>query len=170
MPWRCGTAPGTRWAPTHPTPCAGGTIGSTRAGTDGHDRRRYDKTVPLNVVYARELSAAGVLEAIARGHSYLSSGPELGLEVRLRDGRTATMGDAVAAADLAEVRVSWRGAPAEARASWVVNGEEAAHWAGGQGEQLAPRPPEARWGVLELRGPDGAMLALSNPIYLMRDP
>ncbi|MCL6429318.1 MAG: CehA/McbA family metallohydrolase [Anaerolineae bacterium] len=136
------------------------------AGTDFHAAGDYREGAPTNTVYARELSEAAILEGVARGHVMVSTGPELYLEASLADGSRALMGDRVDPTSVRAVEVRWRGAPPGARVLWLADGEVSAAWEGERGEAAPALPSGARWVLAEMWGPDGALLALTNPLYL----
>jgi hypothetical protein len=62
----------------------------------------------------------------------------------------------------------WSGCPADAQIRLIANGRLLRQWQAGEaGEYAWPTTPaEANWLVVELRGGDGEMLAVTNPIYL----
>ena len=139
------------------------------AGSDAHGPKGYLGGVGSNVVYAEELSAQGILHALAQGHLYLSTGPTLHLQAQNGEGTTAMIGDTLAVAgDTTRISTSWADAPAGATLRLIVNGavqeqqpvnaSGEAHWT-----LLAYGP---RWCTIELRGKDGAMLGVTNPIFL----
>lgn len=135
------------------------------AGTDTHSPQQYARGAAYSHIYARELSAAALLEGISRGHVFLSTGPQVHLEASLAGGRTALMGDTVARAEVQALGLRWQGAPEGAVLRWVVDGQPASTWTGERGLVSPPLPAGARWALAELRAPDGAMLALTNPLY-----
>ena len=63
----------------------------------------------VNVVYAEDLTEAAVLAAIKAGHSYISAGPELLLNVRTESGREGMIGDTLPP-EAATAIITWRGA------------------------------------------------------------
>ncbi|MDI7276622.1 MAG: CehA/McbA family metallohydrolase [Anaerolineae bacterium] len=136
------------------------------AGTDFHSPKDYGPGAPFSVVHARELSAAGIVEGVARGHVMVSAGPELYLQATLADGGVAIMGDAVEARAVRAVQMRWLGAPDGARVLWLVDGEVLAAWEGAHGEASPALPGGSRWALAEMWGPDGALLAVTNPLYL----
>ncbi len=136
------------------------------AGTDTHGPEQYARCPAFNVVYATELSAPAILSGVRAGHVMLSTGPRVYLEAALSNGEIAIMGDVVAAQEVRQLTLRTPEAPAGARVRWVVEGEPAAEWSASE-EVFSPSCPDgARWALAELRAADGAMLALTNPIYL----
>jgi hypothetical protein len=138
------------------------------SGTDNHGRSHDTRPYGFNVVYAEELGEREILTAIRSGHSYLSSGPTLALNADAVDQHTM-MGDAINVLPDAAIHVSasWGDVPAGAELGLVVNGQtqetrpvidHGAHsWEFVRGH--------SNWCLLTLRDRDGAMLALTNPIY-----
>jgi hypothetical protein len=135
------------------------------AGTDTHSATDYDQRPGFNVVYAEALTEAALLRAISAGHLYLSAGPTLTFAAQAADGQRWMMGDTVD--QPATLTLGWQDCPAGAEARLIANGRLWKSWpCDGQGERQWPVAPEAaEWCVLEIRDADGAMLAISNPIY-----
>jgi hypothetical protein len=134
------------------------------AGTDTHDPSPAGVPVGFNVVYAEDLSAAAILEAIGRGHLYLSDGPTAALSGRGEGEVVAMMGDRLPAGP-ATIEASWAGCAVGDRARLIVDGQVLV-----EREASAPAPLQwlvagARWCALELRGPGGRLRALTNPIF-----
>jgi hypothetical protein len=124
------------------------------AGSDAHAPDRIAFGTGRNVVRADDLSPRTILEAIAAGRSYLSAGPRLKLAV-----------DALPNSP-ADVRAAWHGCPAGAVVRLVADGRVSAESpAVGDGDRRW-EGIRARWCVVELRDRDGAMLAVTNPVYL----
>jgi hypothetical protein len=151
------------------------------AGTDAHGAYEdgdAGRSLGFNVVYARERSEAGILEAIRLRHLYLSSGPRLILSGRQAGGETgpvASMGDVLcsapgetAAGRTVEVVCRWESCPPGAVLRSIVDGRlrdsRPVDGAGSQSWTLAPG--EDHWCTAELRDGAGDMLALTNPIFL----
>lgn len=149
-------------------------------GSDNHDPtlppdRAPAIGVPTTVVRAGELSQAAILGAIAQGHVFLDlAGTRrrlLEVEAVSGEGR-AGMGDALVAPAGARVRV-------EVRVAGVPGGALAlsGRAAGALGDpKLAGEPASARfefvsdgrpgWMRVDVRGPDGRLQLVGNPIYL----
>lgn len=138
------------------------------AGSDAHGPKGYLGGVGCNVVYAEELSTKGILRALAQGHLYLSTGPTLHLQAQNGQGTTAMIGDTLAVAgDSTHVSTTWADAPAGATVRLIVNGavqERQPIDSGGEARWTLPAYGP-RWCTVELRGKDGAMLAVTNPIF-----
>ena len=135
------------------------------AGSDTHNTADY--TAPgFNVVYADQLSEAALLRAIRAGHLYLSNGPRLILEACELDGSQRMMGDTVTQA--ADVTVDWQDAPDGATVRVLANGQLLHQQAAdGQGSITWPATPaDAAWLIAEMRGADGVLHSLTNPIFL----
>ena len=140
------------------------------AGSDVHRPTGYANSPGFNVVYAEELSERGILSAIARGHLYMSSGPSLDFTATDGDGLQAMMGDLlqiVGPSLSVSLVANWKDAPAGAAVRLIADGEAlevlTIENAGTLSWTLSVQA--TRWCLLEMRGADGAMLALTNPIY-----
>ena len=132
------------------------------AGTDGHRPALEGTQVGFNVVYAEALTEAAILVGVRRGRSYLSSGPRL--ELTLPDHPEPVTGDVVAAETTLSLR--YEGVPADASLRLIANGEVQRTVSLADSGRLELRLPDAaRWGVLELRAPDGKVLAVTNPVF-----
>jgi hypothetical protein len=138
------------------------------AGTDAHSFEPALE-VGFSVVYAEALSQAAILEAIRRGHLYLSAGPKITFVARPEEGSRALipMGDALPAGAAAEIVVGWEGCPSGAWLRLVANGQPLAEWeAEGDGSRTWPIAlRHARWCLVEVRDAGGRMIALTNPIF-----
>jgi hypothetical protein len=140
------------------------------AGSDAHGPKSYERGPGFNVIYAESLSEKGILEALAAGHSYLSVGPVLQLHATNGAGVQVMMGDQLATAGGGDVTVSgeWSGAPVGARLRLIVNGAVYAQSDVAESGQTAWTLPAhgTRWFTVELRSDEGAILAVTNPIFL----
>ncbi len=118
----------------------------------------------LNVVYAEALTEAAILKAVRQGRLYLSSGPILELSARLAADREAMTGEVISLP--ATLVLRYAEIPEGASLRIVSNGQpELELPLGGDGQLAFGVPVEARWCLLELRAPDGTMLAVTNPIF-----
>ena len=132
------------------------------AGTDGHRAAPEGAQLGFNVVYAEALNEAAILAAVRRGRSYLSSGPKL--ELTLPNHLEPVTGGVVKAETILSLR--YEGVPADASLRLVANGTvERKLSLTDSGTLELSLPDTARWGVLELRAPDGTMLAVTNPVF-----
>jgi hypothetical protein len=136
------------------------------AGTDAHGSFAPGARPGFNRVYARSLSEPDVLDAIRQGHVCLSSGPRVALTARGGSGQAAMMGDAIPPGPV-RIQAAWRGCAPGCRAVLVLNGEPIHTWpADGDGRGALSRVLErGQWTALELRGRDGELAALANPIF-----
>ncbi len=136
------------------------------AGSDTHSLHDYAAGPGFNVVCADGLSEAALLSALRAGHLYLSAGPQLDLQAVAERGGQWMVGDTVPCA--ATFTVVWSACPQGAQLRVIVNGRLLHQEPiGMQGEfAWSLSPEEADWVVVEIRGEDGEMLAISNPIYL----
>jgi len=133
--------------------------------------------IPTTVVHASELSEKAILEGVKGGHIYLKlkgpRGPDVFLSATCSS-QNAIVGDNLHAAAGAEIRFAVQ----------VVGGQgstiEIVH--NGEVERLLPDPQVhaqdetkrfdligdggRHWYLVNLRGPDGSLLVLTNPIYI----
>ena len=118
------------------------------AATDAHRPKDWEGAVPLTYVLADELSRDAILAAIRAGRTYVSSGPELYLDV---DGE-GLLARCAGAPEDAELRlVSSGGGLVSGRASGVGT---------------LRGPGGAPWTYAELWNADGSvMLAATSPVY-----
>ncbi|MBX3013135.1 MAG: PHP domain-containing protein [Caldilineaceae bacterium] len=138
------------------------------AGSDAHGPKGYQGGVGANIVYAQELSTQGILQALAQGHLYLSTGPLLQLEAVNADGERAMMGDRLGRrGEQFTVTVQWADLPAPATLRLLVNGAVQERQSVDAPGAVTWRLPAygTRWCTAELRGADDAMLAVTNPIF-----
>ncbi len=140
------------------------------AGTDNHGSEgEKNDLFGFNAVYANDLSEPEILRAVRAGHLYLSSGPTLELTASAGD-QQAMMGDVLNAAREAPVQVNarWEDCPVYAELSLIADGmsrkTRAINAAGVR--QWTLLAGQDRWCLLTVRGADGQMLAMTNPIYL----
>lgn len=159
------------------------TAGSDLHGDPGEPWPRWG----VNVVYAEDLTEEAILQALRRGNSYISSGPELLFTGRSVPGGSGTggsaisndgsddgsgensraiSGDALPRAD-ATMGATWSGATDGMSLRFVVDGETRAEDAvGASGSRSWPLAAgEARWCTVELRDLAGELHAVSNPIF-----
>ena len=140
-------------------------------GSDIHGRPSRPNAVPaLNVVYADDLTEAAILAGVRQGHNYMSTGPVV--TVTAMNGTiSAMMGDTITANDAAAepmmVTFTWSGCPRGATARVIKNGWVALECAAnGQGERQLAINGEIGWYVLEIRDANGAMRAITNPLFV----
>jgi hypothetical protein len=140
------------------------------AGSDAHGPKHYERGPGFNVVYAEALSEQGILRALAAGHSYLSVGPVLNLQAETDHGDNAMMGDQLPTAGQTEFTVlcNWSAAPAGATLRLIVNGAVYGEQEASETGKEAWRLPVygTRWCTVELRGTNGTMLAVTNPVLI----
>jgi hypothetical protein len=146
------------------------------AGSDTHSQRSYASQPGFNVVYAAALTEAALLEALLAGRLYLSAGPAVAFQAvphvpgtcevpgtsceNWISGDTAT-GPAV-------FTLGWADCPANARLRVIVDGKllaERPTESGAGSHTWRMTPDEANWVLAEIRGDDGQMLAVTNPIF-----
>jgi hypothetical protein len=120
----------------------------------------------VNVVYADELTEAAILQAIRKGHSYLSAGPELILTGRTESGIMLMAGDKFPDGK-AGIHVRWADAKEGDVLRFIVDGrahEEKTIKASGAASWTFA-PGQAKWCTVELRNAQKQMRAISNPIF-----
>jgi hypothetical protein len=134
------------------------------AGTDIHGT--LEKQLGFNHVYAKDLTELEILNAIKRGHLYLSSGPKLELSARNARLEHVMMGD-VLANDAVTLSLHWWGCQDGDVLELIVNG-------GPIDDQLPAEhgmlewtlPHHTKWCVVEVRDKHGNMRAVTNPIFI----
>ncbi len=140
------------------------TSGSDIHGEPNGNRPRRNGS---NVVYAEELSERAILDAIRKGHSYLSAGPELLLTAESDSGGRAMCGDQISGQTI-NVNVAWQQAHPGDVVRLIVDGktqDEAPIGTSGE-MQWSRAAGDIRWFTVEMRDANGEMWAVSNPIYL----
>jgi hypothetical protein len=143
------------------------------AASDAHGPYGDAQGLGFSVVYSAELREEALLDAIRRGHLYLSGGPRLALRAHgaeARPDRQAMMGDALALApgEAAEFSCRWEDCPASAQLRVIVDGQPRFAGPVGATGQRAWRMlgGQDHWCLVEVRDLAGDMLALTNPVYL----
>jgi len=141
------------------------------AGSDVHGPKGYASNPGFNTVYAEALSQQAILQGLAQGHLYLSSGPSLHFTAEEANGTQVMMGDTLAVDESTTeivLQSRWDGAPTGASIRLIVDGkvheEVQVDEAGLLDWVVAPQ--QAGWCLVELRAINGDMLALSNPIWI----
>ncbi|MDE2486428.1 MAG: CehA/McbA family metallohydrolase [Alphaproteobacteria bacterium] len=154
-------------------------------GSDNHDAtlppdEPSSVGYPTTVVHAPELSEAAILAAIRAGHVFVdvTGSRDRLLEVTARDrGQEAEMGDALLAAEGSTVAVRVHVAHAQG-GRLVISGDGLAARLEQPGLTRAEETREftvvadgrAHWLRVDVRGPDGKLWLLGNPIYLNPSP
>jgi hypothetical protein len=139
------------------------------AGTDVHGPFPEDACPGFDVVYAEALDERAILGAIAQGHLYLSSGPQLEFTARASTGAKAMMGDVLTLAGSgAIVEASWSDCSARDRVRLIVDGDTLEERsAGAQGQHTWQLDADqAHWCLIEVRDENDRIAALTNPIFL----
>ena len=149
-------------------------------GSDNHDptlapSRPASVGYPTTVVHAAELSQAAILAAIRAGHVFIDTtgSVDRALDVTATSvGRTAEMGDALAAPAGAPIRFTVHVAHAAGGALSISGNGPKPKLAGSALSDDDTRTFEvasdgrAHWLRVDVRGPDGRLWLLGNPIYL----
>ncbi len=144
------------------------TGGSDTHGPNGRDQAGY------NIVFAQALTQREILAAVKKGRSYLSSGPELDVEVHTETSEKFGMGQTVTS-PVASVSICTRHAPPGSTlrlisASPGNGGARLAHEASLTADaKLEFDQADFAWNaflVAEIRDADRQLCALSNPVFL----
>jgi hypothetical protein len=143
------------------------------AGTDVHGPgQQYESSsTGFSAVYADQLSEAAILRAVAAGHLYLSAGPTLSFTAHGKAVGQRMVGESLTAADesaAVSLAVSWDGVPEAASLRLIADGRprDILPISGsGTREWTVTATGAPCWYVVEVRARDGAMLALTNPIF-----
>ena len=139
------------------------------AGSDIHGKPQENVTgAAANVVYAQELSEAEIINGLRRGHLFLSTGPDLRLTAANGSQVNVMMGDTLAANGQIQVQGSWENVAATDVIRFVVNGEVYDELSAEEVEQQTWTldGQSAHWVMLELRGNQQQMRAITNPIFI----
>ncbi len=140
------------------------------AGTDIHGQPSAENQthhrMGYNVVYADDLTEEAILNAIRLGHLYISSGPDLRLTAQTNENEPVMMGDSIQG-ELISTRVIWDNASPGDTLRLIVNGHpRESIEAGKSGEAVWELYNDSvRWFNIELRGSDGGLRAVTNPIF-----
>jgi len=138
------------------------------AGSDAHSAAFWNSGAPFAWVYAHELSASAVLNAIKSARVMVSSGPWLELSACLGDGQPWAIAGSHLAGKSIIVRASWRDAPDGARVLLLRERQPTRMGTGGRAGSIAlPEDvQESTWYTAEMWSAGGDLLALTNPIFV----
>lgn len=138
------------------------------AGTDSHGPNDYAARPGFNLVYAEALTEPALLAGIAAGHVILTSGPSLMIEAAAEDPPAPPVLPGGVLRGRGEIVVRWAASPPGAVLRLMANGRLFhGRPAGPEGEyRRATAPRDASWLTAELRASDGALLAITNPIFV----
>ncbi len=138
-------------------------------GSDEHGHKPlFGHDVPTTHVYARELSREAILDGIRAGHTVVSSGPLLRVNVTSGD-VTAMPGDAVAAIGPLVIEATVSAVPEGGRLTILRNGAVLAETiVQAEGAcRYASNQAEPGWYRADLRSLDGSeMLAIASPFFV----
>ena len=144
-------------------------------GTDIHGPPPENYRPGYTHIYAEVLSRDALLDGLRRGRAFLTSGPKLGLSARDASGEAAIMGDRLTDPPFA-CHVRWQDCPAGSTLSLI--GGRASEKGGfrtvatqpsdGEGEHswAVTARDAVSWIIAEVRDDDGALLAVTNPLFL----
>jgi hypothetical protein len=135
------------------------------AGTDSHGPTS-DQTLGLNHVYANDLTEVEILDAIKRGHLYVSSGPRLELTARNASLEHVMIGD-VLAGDGVTLSLHWEDCQEGDVLELIVNGGVIDEQSPAEHGMLEwTLPDHTHWCVVEVRDKNRGMRAVTNPIFV----
>jgi hypothetical protein len=138
------------------------------SGSDIHGPypRYPERHDAFNVVYAEALSEAAILDAVRRGHSYVSAGPDLLFTTETASGKSAMMGDLLPA-EAVTLHAEWRSAHEDDVLCLIVDGqvqEQMTVSAAGE-KTWTFEAGQMKWATVELRDLKGRPWAVTNPIF-----
>ena len=121
----------------------------------------------FNVVFSEELCEAAILDAISKGHSYLSAGPELLFTAETVSGQSAMVGDAIRDSAMM-LKAVWQDASEGDMVRLIVDGEVREQISVGRsGEHTwSFASGVLKWANVELRDANSDMRAVTNPIFV----
>jgi len=141
------------------------------SGTDHHGRSEHfeaarEARAAVNVVYAQEFRADAILDALKRGHSYVSAAPTLQLHGTQENASSQLlMGDQVQHDGMVTIDAAWSDLPESASVHLVIDGQREVLGSEERGQHRRDIDATSfRWLTLEVWDDDGAW-AISNPIY-----
>lgn len=138
------------------------------AGTDTHRPDSLEKINGFNTVRAEALTEAAVYAALKAGRNVLSSGPMLTLELIGAGGGRAGLGETLAGRPV-RAALDWTAAEPLDLVLVSAGGRRAvigrAEGEGRMALDLDAALPASGWAMAELRGGDGRLHALTNPIW-----
>jgi hypothetical protein len=137
------------------------------SGTDVHGPFAPNTALGFDVVYAADRTEAAILDAVRRGHLFLSSGLHVELNASHETGEQAMMGDAIAAGAIT-LRITWRDCGEDHQVRLISNGDVIAAWpAIGTGSATQQHDAKrGQWFAVEVRAAHGHIAALTNPIFV----
>ena len=137
------------------------------AGTDSHGPFDERGRPGFNHVFSQGRTERDILEAVAQGRNYLSSGPRLVIGAETTDRRRIAMGGH-ASKGVAIVEINWRAAGEARQLRLIANGRETARqMIDPEGSAtFAARAGAKAWYLAELRDAKGELHAITNPIFV----
>src|SRR5690606_11814768 len=131
-------------------------------GTDIHGPSVRD--YGFNVVYAEALTEQAILDAVRRGHLYLSSGPQLALTGTSDAGESVMMGDSMHSEDCA-IHLEWSNCRSGDVVRLIVDGEVREADEAASGGERSWALAGKHWCLVEVRDQTGSLRAVTNPIF-----
>ncbi|MCA1320474.1 CehA/McbA family metallohydrolase [Bacillus tianshenii] len=127
---------------------------------------------PATYVYAENLSAAKLLQAVCEGKVYVSRGPVLDFTI-LANGKEAVLGDRLGYSgdgeSHIEYRINYKNVQPGASIHWILNGEVSASdslvGTGSISRDFSWEKNGWSWLRFEIRSANGILLAFGNPIF-----
>ena len=142
------------------------------AGTDTHRPVPANHRIAANRVFADDNTPEAILTALRRGHSYVTSGPDLTLRAATPNGNTTEMGDIVACGPVQLTCGCQGGKVGEdltgLNLRLIRRGEEVRRWSVKHGIETSveTEAEPGSWFNLELRDQSEGLHGLTNPILV----
>lgn len=138
---------------------------SITSGSDMHGPPDPDRRGGYNVVYADDLTEEAILQAVRKGHSYLSAGPELRFTGRTESGIEGINGDTLPTS-AATLTLHWSGAHEGDVLRFIVDGRvHEQKPIASAGEASWTLAAGQKWCNVEIRDSQQGMWAVTNPIF-----
>ncbi len=143
------------------------------AGTDYHQSSDWEKKVAFTYVYATELSVKAILDGIRKGKVTISSGPWISMQGLKGDGQgLVEIGDTLLTSNQqVKLTFSWKDVPDNSELLIHTNHDvkfrTSVLGSGSRDIEINVLDNDSTW--LELYAGDASLLAITNPIYIIRN-
>ncbi len=136
-------------------------------GTDIHGMPDPALEFGFNHVFAESMSEVAILDAVRRGHNYLSSGPQLTFTGTSSSGETVMMGD-VLRGQAGQATGQWSACHEGDHLRFIVNGQVKDEFAADTASEhtWTVEDGSVQWCLIEVRNQKGSLRAVTNPIFL----
>lgn len=135
------------------------------AGSDIHGPEGGRGQIGFNHVEADALTEAAILQAVAQGRNYLSSGPRLVLTAQRPDGTLAAMGETAPPAAI--FHAEWLAQHLGLTLTFTdATGQRQSHPVAAGGSGMATLQGARRFVMADLRDATGRLHAVTNPIFV----